>query len=230
MKTTGLILTAALISSTVHAEFRTWTRDDGKTADLELTETTGVDGAKTGRFKMRSGKTIDLPAEGFIDEDSELINSWKPAPAEGDVEAAPSVFDDILDGNLVKFDGKSVKRFKPEPEAKPEKFYVFYYTASWCPPCQKYTPTLVDFYDRQKPDNSNFEVVLITSDTNEDAMEGYAEDKKMPWPMLKLSKAGKFKEEFDFGITAIPSVVVCDLEGNVVQKTTSLSTLESLLK
>ncbi|MDP4625433.1 MAG: thioredoxin-like domain-containing protein [Akkermansiaceae bacterium] len=228
MKTTSLILAAAIISGTVHAEFRTWTRDDGKTADLELTETSGVDSEKIGRFKMRNGKTVDLPAEGFIDSDTDLINSWKPEASEESIAAAPSVFDDVLDGNLVKLDGNSVKRY--ELEAKPEKYYVFYYTASWCPPCQKYTPMLVDFYEKQKPGNGNFELVLITSDSDEGAMEGYAKDKKMPWPMLKLSKVEKFDKEFDHQVTGIPSVVVCDLEGNIVKKTTDLDSLEKLLK
>lgn len=228
VKIANLLLSAAFIPGTVHAEYRTWTRDDGKTAELELTETSGVDGEKTGRFMMRNGKTIDLPAEGFIDSDAELINSWKPEPTEESLAPAPSVFDDYLDGNLVKFDGRSVKRFKAE--SKPHKLYAFYYTSSWCLPCQKYTPKLVEFYNSQKPENDNFEVVLITSDSDEKAMEDYAEDKEMPWPLLKLSKTDKFTEKFDHSVTSIPSVVVCDLEGNIIQNTISLTTLEKLIK
>lgn len=215
MKTTSLLLTAVLISGTVNAEFRTWTRDDGKTAELELTETSGVDGEKTGRFKMRNGKTIDLPAEGFIDSDTELINSWKPEVTESSVVAAPSVFDDILEGNLEKLDGKSLKRY--ELEQKPTKYYLFYYTASWCPPCQKFTPELVKFYDKNKPNSDEFEIVLVTSDNSEDAMEGYAKNKKMEWPHLKLSKVKSFKSKFKHPGGGIPNLVLTDLEGNLIK-------------
>lgn len=215
MKITSLLLTAAFITGTVHAEYRTWTRDDGKTAELELTETSGVDGEKTGRFMMRNGKTIDLPAEGFIDSDTELINSWQPEPTESTVAAAPSVFDDILDGNLEKLDGKSLKRYKLEQ--KPTKYYLFYYTASWCPPCQKFTPDLVKFYDENKPNSDEFEIVLVTSDNSDDAMEEYAKDKKMQWPHLKLSKVKSFKKKFEHPGGGIPNLVLTDLEGNLIK-------------
>lgn len=212
MKTTCLVLAVAAISGTVSAEFRTWTRDDGKTAELELTETSGVDGEKTGRFKMRNGKTIDLPANGFIDADTELINAWKP---EVSVAAAPSVFDDVFDGNLEKLDGKSLKRY--ELEQKPTKYYLFYYTASWCPPCQKFTPDLVKFYDKNKANSDEFEIVLITSDSDEDAMEEYAKNKKMQWPHLKLSKVESFKSKFEHPGGGIPNLVLTDLEGNLLK-------------
>ncbi|MEP2776055.1 MAG: thioredoxin-like domain-containing protein [Luteolibacter sp.] len=215
MKTNLLLLTAVLISGTVHAEFRTWTRTDGKTAELELTETSGVDGEKTGRFKMRNGNTVDLPAEGFVEADAELINSWKPEPSAESLAAGPSVFDEILDGNLEKLDGKSLKRY--ELEQKPTKYYLFYYTASWCPPCQKFTPDLVEFYDKNKPKSVEFEIVLVTSDSDEKAMEGYAKDKKMQWPHLKLSKVKSFKSKFPHPGGGIPNLVLTDLEGNLIK-------------
>lgn len=228
MKTINLILAASLFSSSAFSEVRTWTRADGKTAELELVETTGVPGEKTGHFKMSNGRIIDLPANGFVEADAELINSWEPAPVEEELVAAPSVFDDFLEGNLVKLKGRSLKRYKPENT--PAKYYVFYYTASWCPPCQRFTPSLVDFYNKMKPGNDNFELVLITSDSNQNAMEEYAKDKKMPWPQLKMSKVDKFESEFQHGVSGIPSVIVCDLKGEIVSRSTSFSALEELLK
>ena len=72
------------------------------------------------------------------------MEEWKPAEGDASATAAkPSVFDDVLDGNLVKLEGKSLKKF--EQTKRPEKYYVFYYTASWCGPCQQFTPSLVEF-------------------------------------------------------------------------------------
>ena len=136
------------------------------------------------------------------------------------------MFDEILDGNLIKLDGKSLKSCKDA--TKPAKYYIFYYTASWCGPCHKYTPSLVAFYNKSK--NKNFELILITSDDEESAMEDYAREKKMPWPQLKQSKASKFKKEFSHGVTGIPSVITCDLEGKIVSRTKSIPELEKLVK
>ncbi len=201
------ILLSMLLAGVSHAGFETWTNKDGKAAELELVSVSDKDGEKAGEFKMRSGASVTLKASDLSDESAARLNEWQPPAAEA--EATPSVFDDILDGNLERLDGKRLK--KCDDATKPAKYYVFYYTASWCPPCQAFTPTLVDWYKKNK--NDNFELVLITSDRDEKAMEGYAAEKKMPWPQLKHSKAKNFKKEFQHGVTGIPSVIVCDLEG-----------------
>jgi nucleoredoxin len=106
---------------------------------------------------------------------------------------------------------------------------VFYYTASWCGPCRAFTPELVKFYNEHK--NENFELVLISSDRDEKSMEAYAEKNKMPWPHLKFDQLGTFKGKFNHGVRGIPSVIVCDLEGNIVTNNgRDLNTLEQLVK
>ena len=98
---------------------------------------------------MRNGQKVVIKSSVLSEADAKLLAEWKPeAPA---TAAAASVFDEILDGNLVKLDGKSLKSFKDLK--KPSKYYVFYYTASWCGPCQQFTPSLVDFYEKNKNDN-----------------------------------------------------------------------------
>ena len=217
MKIKHLVLTAALMTGTLHAEFRTWTRSDGKTADLELTGTSGEGATLKGTFKMRNGKSVDLSAADLSEADAELVKAWKPE--ETTVESASSgvasIFDEILDGNLEKLDGKSLKRFTLE--SKPTKYYLFYYTASWCGPCLKFTPSLVKFYEENKPSSDEFEIVLITSDSDDGAMEEYAKDKGMNWPHLKLSKVEKFKKEFQHPGGGIPNLVLTDLEGNLIK-------------
>jgi nucleoredoxin len=225
MKTTLPILLGLLFAASASAEYRTWTRNDGKTAELELLSVTETGGEKSGEFKMRNGQTVVLKSSVLSEADAKLLADWKPeAPAP---TAAASVFDEILDGNLVKLDGKSLKSFKDLQ--KPAKYYVFYYTASWCGPCQQFTPSLVEFYEKNK--NDNFELVLITSDSDEDGMESYAVSKKMPWPQLKLKKAGDFKKKFNHGVKGIPAVIVCDLEGKIVTANgRDLNSLGTLLK
>jgi hypothetical protein len=51
MKTIFQGLLACLCVSSAQAEFRTWTRSDGKTAELELVGVSDVGGEKSGDFK-----------------------------------------------------------------------------------------------------------------------------------------------------------------------------------
>lgn len=226
MKTTIIIAITISLVMPLFAAYENWTNKEGKTAKLELVEVIGDTDAIEGVFKMRNGRKVNIKLADLAEDDAKRLAEWKPAAPE--VPAGePSVFDDILDGNLVMLDGKKLK--KNELTAKPTKLYVFYYTASWCPPCQAFTPSLVEFYDKNK--NENFELVLITSDNSEEAMEDYAAQKKMPWPQLKQSKAASFKQKFDHGVRGIPSVIVCDLKGEIVSTNgRDLAELEKLVK
>jgi thiol-disulfide isomerase/thioredoxin len=222
MKTT--ILLSLMFAGVTFAGFEKWTNKDGKTADLELIKVVEKDGEKAGEFKMRSGKTVTLKASDLSEEAAEKLEAWEPPAAV--IDGKPSVFDEAFDGNLVKVDGKSLKKY--EMTERPKKYYVFYYTASWCPPCQQYTPSLVDFYNEHKSDN--FELVLITADRDEAAMEKYAVEKKMPWPQLKFSESPKFQKEFEQGVGGYPSVIVTDLKGKVLGNYRDLAALEKLVK
>ena len=207
MKIRSIITTLLLTALPTLAEFRAWTNSEGQTADLELRSVEEVDGEKVGLFGMKSGRSVRLKASQLSAQDAESLEAWKPA--ESAKPAKETVFGKVLDGNLVVLtDG----RFKDIKDHKtPEKYYVFYYTASWCPPCRTFTPTLVSWYNKNK--NDNFELVLISSDRDKDAMLNYAKDKKMPWPQLALDEAGKFKAAHDHGVRGIPSLIVCDLNG-----------------
>lgn len=224
------ILLSVLLAGVSFAGFEKWTNKDGKAAELELVKVTETGGEKTGEFKMRNGKTITLKASGLAEADAKRLEDWKPAAAADTAPvAAPSVFDNLLDGNLVKLEGKKIGK-APKDLAKPEKYYVFYYSASWCQPCQKFTPSLVEFYNKKK--NASFEVFFISSDSDEADMEGYIKEKSMPWPSLKLGKTEKFKKEINHGVAGIPFIAITKPDGTVVEKGNAypmLPKLESLV-
>lgn len=211
------ILISLFCAGVSFAGFEKWTNKDGKTAELELVGVSEADGEKTGEFKMRNGKTVTLKASELSEADATRLAEWQPEEKEVAAESAggPSVFDSVLEGNLLTLQGKSLKRSKEA--AKPTEYYLFYYTASWCGPCQKFTPSLVEFYDKRKPDDDRFEIVLISSDRDEDSMDHYALEKSMKWPHLKLSRVDKFRKEFKHPGGGIPNLVLTDLDGKIIK-------------
>ena len=128
-----LILTALMIAvMPCMAEFRIWTNADGKEAELNLRSVQEVNGEKVGLFGMKSGRTDRLKSSQLSPEDAKAMEAWKPR--------GPDVFAEALKDDLVILkDG----RFENHDHDTPEKYYMFYYTASWCGPCVAFTPTLV---------------------------------------------------------------------------------------
>ena len=213
------------------AAFEHWTNKDGRKAELEFIGKAEKDGEPAAEFRLRGGQKAVIKVSD-LDEASqaklETLLAAAPAAGAGAAGGAKSVFDDTLQNKLVKLDGGSVN--KADAVAKPTKYYVFYYSASWCPPCQRFTPLLVDFYNKKKPKNTSFELVFVSSDRDEQSMEGYMKEKKMPWPALKFSAIQDFRGNFQHPVDGIPLVVVCDLEGKIVGNTRDIGELENLLK
>ncbi|MCU0778193.1 MAG: hypothetical protein MUF86_11070, partial [Akkermansiaceae bacterium] len=81
MKTTLPILLGFLFAASASAEFRTWTRNDGKTAELDLLSVTEAGGEKSGEFKMRNGQKVVIKSSVLSEADAKLLEEWKPEAA-----------------------------------------------------------------------------------------------------------------------------------------------------
>jgi len=55
---------------------------------------------------------------------------------------------------------------------------ALYFSASWCPPCQRFTPILIDFYNTAKAANCGFEVVFVSSDRSVEEFDTYVSARK----------------------------------------------------
>ncbi|XP_028796232.1 probable nucleoredoxin 1 [Neltuma alba] len=109
---------------------------------------------------------------------------------------------------LVRNNGDQVKI-----ESLKGKKVGLYFSASWCGPCRRFTPTLVELYN-QVSAKGDFEIVFLSIDKDEDAFKGYFS--KMPWLAIPFSDSdtrnhlnGLFK------MRRIPLLVILDENGKV---------------
>lgn len=64
------------------------------------------------------------------------------------------------------------------------KHTILYFSASWCGPCQQFTPMLAQWYMKTKAKHPEMEIVFVSSDRSKEEFESYA--KKMPWAHLSF--------------------------------------------
>jgi nucleoredoxin len=121
----------------------------------------------------------------------------------------------LVKGNLVSAAGGAVAAASDEAFEK-KKLIGLYFSASWCGPCRKFTPELVEYYKRVAAARPEFEILFVSSDRSATAMEQYMRDFNMPWPAVKFEKAAENAELKAYGGKGIPCLVVVDASGKVI--------------
>ena len=100
-------------------------------------------------------------------------------------------------------------------ESLNQKYIGLYFSASWCGPCRKFTPKLVEFRNKFSAD---FEVILIGGDGSNKAQANYMKKYSMPWyAMQNQSTEAKFTSRF-CEVKSIPYLVILDQDGKIITK------------
>jgi nucleoredoxin len=138
------------------------------------------------------------------------LKAQTAAPAAADPTGLAATFS----YHLVKLDHGVLVPFNSS-NLNSVKYFAFYYSASWCPPCRAFTPKLVDFYNQFKPQHPNFELIFVNHDNSAADMLSYVKDDSMPWPAARFedidgSNANQYCGE------GIPDLVLVDDAGKVL--------------
>lgn len=100
-----------------------------------------------------------------------------------------------------------------------------YFSASWCPPCQQFTPKLVKNYKELKQAGKDFEIVFVGCDKEEVKFKEYFAE--MPWLALPFpnNKNGKVSQKFK--CKGIPYLVIIDGKTTEILTTNGKSAITS---
>lgn len=111
----------------------------------------------------------------------------------------------------------STGEFLATSEAVGSKAVVaLYFSAHWCGPCRGFTPTLAKKYQALKAANKDFEMVFVSSDSDEESMNEYHSE--MPFlamPFVRRDEKAALSKLFK--VSGIPTLVFYDLQkGEVI--------------
>ena len=120
-----------------------------------------------------------------------------------------------LKDNLVYLHQGGVIHFDDEA-LEPKKIYLLFFSANWSIPGRKFTPQLVDYYNRTESEHPEFEIVFFSADHSQFGMETYMTQTSMPWPALAYDKRnGKAGDNLG---NEIPSLVLADSSGKIISR------------
>ena len=112
----------ALLATTASA--RTWTSSDGEKT-FEADFISSENGQVT--VEHEGGKKMSFKADMLSEADQKWIEKELTRRAES-AALSTAAIPATLEGNLLKLDGKRLKKFEP---AAPSKYYLLYFSASW---------------------------------------------------------------------------------------------------
>ena len=74
----------------------------------------------------------------------------------------------------------------PKTDLNNSNIIGFYFSGSYCPPCQAFTPILSEVYTELKNLNKSIEIVFISSDKDKESFDLYYS--QMPWLALPYER------------------------------------------
>jgi nucleoredoxin len=128
--------------------------------------------------------------------------------------AAPSLTQGLRDKLIVFRDGVISRADDSELENK--KLIALYFSAHWCGPCRKFTPQLVEFYNRVAPQHPEFEIIFVSHDRTRFSWETYMREARMPWPAIDYDQLTGSAGLKQLGGDGIPSLVLLDPTGHLL--------------
>jgi len=95
------------------------------------------------------------------------------------------------------------------------KYITIAFSAHWCPPCQAFTPKLINVYKKLTEAGKPWEVIYVSSDRDEQQFKEYFGT--MPWLAIPFSDR-KRKEELSsfFEVEGIPTSIMLNPDMNVI--------------
>jgi len=151
------------------------------------------------------GKVITTNGRAKVMEDFEACEDFPWVP--------PTLWEALGD-SLVKKDGSTVAT-----ETLRGKTFGLYFSAHWCPPCLGFTPILKSFYEEYKAKSEDFEIIFISSDQSEDAMQSYFQGEHGDYLALPFSKRKEKAALSDMcGVEGIPTFAIVGPDGTIINK------------
>jgi len=154
-----------------------------------------------------------------------ILRGFPTAPVVAKVNGALRRLDSV--GKPIAIQGKDPNGGTVDLASYRGKVVLVQYWASWCEPAKADMPTLKDLLGRY---GSSFAVIGVSLDTRQQDLAAYLAENPLPWPQIFEEGGLDSRPATEMGIHTLPTMILVDQEGKVVNRSIQAAELDRELK
>ena len=140
-----------------------------------------------------------------------------------ELRAIPKIGDQFVDFEQNTADNKKIKLSKYLG-----KITLLEFWGSWCRPCRKENPLLLELYYKYHP--KGFEILGVSLETDNVKWGKAIREDKLPWENVSDLKGGFNEAAIIYGINSVPNNLLINSEGKIIYKNLRSNNLEKVLE
>ena len=175
------------------------------------------------RYKVDFGKENSQMYFSKMNKDIQETEDGKETAYYLNLPMTPKIGDKYVDFSLKDAEGNDFKLSDINA-----KYTLVEFWASWCGPCRKFSPELVNEYKKYK--DQDFEIVSISLDEHKESWIKAIKRDSLSWTNVADLKGFKSNVTLIYNVKAIPSNFLMDEEGIIVEKNLRGDKLKNKLK
>jgi thiol-disulfide isomerase/thioredoxin len=156
----------------------------------------------------------------------QLVSDFETTSSATKARGALNRMDSV--GKVMQLRAKTVNGQPYDLAKEKGKLVLVHYWSTWCEPCKTDFAELKELY--AKYGKSGFTLVGVNLDTNLPDANDYLSKNRLPWPQLWETGGLDSRLANDMGILTLPTMILVDEKGTVIDRNVHITELEGELK
>lgn len=157
---------------------------------------------------------------------TKIVTNFPDAQAAKKAAGAKHRLDSV--GKPIELQGKDVTGRAVDLAQYRKKLVLVHYWATWCEPCKAELATLKEL--QAKYGNQGFDLIGVSLDTNPEELASFLKQNRLPWAQIVEPGGLDGRLANELGVLTLPTMILVDEQGKVVDRNIHVTQLESELK
>jgi TolA-binding protein/peroxiredoxin len=156
----------------------------------------------------------------------QIVDSFGSSPAASKARGALARLNSV--GQTIQLAGKTVQGANVDVAQYRGKVVLIHYWSTWCEPCITDMAKIKELFAQHG--RAGFAPIGVNLDADKKAVESHLAENRLPWPQLYESGSLDGRLANELGILTLPTMILLDRKGRVVNRNLNINELEAELK